>query len=99
MQETEDSCPFCQQSISSELRKQIESFFDESYENQKIELNDFIESYETYLGKLISELELLSNREIAIIDFQALNDKIDLLIIFICLLYIFGYIKLFSLFY
>ena len=79
LQETEDSCPFCQQSISSELRKQIESFFDESYENQKIELNDFIESYETYLGKLISELELLSNREIAIIDFQALNDKIDLL--------------------
>lgn len=79
LQVTEDSCPFCQQSISSELRKQIESFFDESYENQKIELNDFINSYETYVGGLISELELLSNREIAIIDFQALNDKIDLL--------------------
>ena len=79
LQETKDSCPFCQQSISSDLRKEIESFFDESYENQKIELNDFIESYETYVDKLISELELLSNREIAIINFQALNDKIDLL--------------------
>lgn len=79
LQITEDSCPFCQQSISAELRKEIESFFDETYENQKIELKDFIDSYKTYVGGLISELELLSNREIAIIDFQALNVKIDLL--------------------
>ncbi len=79
LQVTVDSCPFCQQSISSELRKEVESFFDETYENQKIELNDFIESYKTYVGGLISELELLSNRTIAIIDFQELNDKIDLL--------------------
>lgn len=79
LQKTEDSCPFCQQTISSELRKEIESFFDETYENQKIELKDFIESYETYVEGLIIELELISNREISFIDFKELNDKIDLL--------------------
>lgn len=79
LQKTEDSCPFCQQTISSSLRKEIESFFDETYENQKIELKDFIESYETYVERLIRELELISNREISFIDFKELNDKIDLL--------------------
>ncbi|WP_024791544.1 AAA family ATPase [Lebetimonas sp. JS032] len=38
LQQTENICPFCQQSISKDLREQIESFFDETYENKKKEL-------------------------------------------------------------
>lgn len=79
LQETESICPFCQQTINTDLRKEIESFFDETYANQKTELNEFIETYKSYIQNLISELELLANREITILDFKELNDKIELL--------------------
>ncbi|OFX69187.1 MAG: hypothetical protein A2X14_01460 [Bacteroidetes bacterium GWD2_33_33] len=79
LQVTKSICPFCQQTINTDLRKEIESFFDETYDNQKTELNDFIETYKSYIQNLISELELLVNREIAILDFKELNDKIELL--------------------
>lgn len=79
LQLTKNSCPFCQQTVSPELRKEIESFFDETYENQRNELNNFIQNYRTHINSLINELDLLAKRDIAIVDFKELNDKIDLL--------------------
>jgi len=79
LQTTETICPFCQQTIDSDLKKEIESFFDETYANQKTELDEFIVNYKSYIQNLISELELLSSRDIPIVDFKELNDKIDLL--------------------
>jgi len=79
LQQTENICPFCQQSINKDLREQIESFFDETYENKKKELNDFIQNYKNYVKGLILKIELLINRGILIFDFKELKAKIELL--------------------
>ncbi len=76
LQQTENICPFCQQSISKDLHAQIESFFDETYENKKQELNDFIHNYKTYVDGLLSNLQLLISRDIPILDFKELKNKI-----------------------
>jgi len=79
LQQTENICPFCQQSINKDLREKIESFFDETYKNKKQELNDFIQNYKTYIEGLLSKLYLLTDRDIPILDFKELNSKIELL--------------------
>jgi wobble nucleotide-excising tRNase len=79
LQQTENICPFCQQSISKDLREQIESFFDETYENKKKELADFIKNYKSYVNGLLTKLQLLTDRDIPIINFQELKTKIKLL--------------------
>jgi len=79
LQQTENICPFCQQSISKDLREQIESFFDETYENKKQELNDFIQNYKTYIYGLLSNLQSFIGRDIPIIDFKELKAKIEIL--------------------
>jgi wobble nucleotide-excising tRNase len=79
LQQTENICPFCQQSISKDLREQIESFFDETYENKKQELNDFIQNYKTYVNGLYFKLLSLIDRDIPILDFKELKAKIELL--------------------
>ncbi|MFB9052519.1 AAA family ATPase [Formosa undariae] len=79
MQQTINECPFCQQSINQELRKKIESFFDESYNEQKQELDDFIQSYKIYIANLITKAKSISELEISILDFSILIDKINIL--------------------
>jgi wobble nucleotide-excising tRNase len=61
------------------LREQIESFFDETYENKKQELNDFIYNYKTHIDGLLSKLQSLIDRDIPILDFKELKTKIKLL--------------------
>ncbi|WP_024788165.1 MULTISPECIES: AAA family ATPase [unclassified Lebetimonas] len=79
LQQTENICPFCQQSISKDLREQIESFFDETYENKKKELADFIQNYKSYVNGLLTKLQSLIGRDIPILDFKELKAKIELL--------------------
>lgn len=79
LQKTENECPFCQQSINQELRNKIESFFDESYEEQKQQLDDFIESYKTYITNQITKIKSISQLQISILDLSTLSDKINLL--------------------
>jgi wobble nucleotide-excising tRNase len=79
LQTTEDTCPFCQQGIETELRVEIESFFDETYEENKQKLNDFIDSYSSYVSELIEKLESVSKLDIPILNFTELSNKIELL--------------------
>lgn len=54
-----DKCPFCQQTLSDELQKEVENFFDKEYENDCEELDMFIEKYTVYfdnISKLIFDI-------------------------------------------
>lgn len=76
---TENTCPFCQQGVSPDLKTEIESFFDESYDQQKKMLTDFIADYKAYVEDLIGQVESLLARELEILDYSVLKDKLDLL--------------------
>lgn len=78
LQQTESQCPFCQQDISFDLRNDIESFFDETYNEKKELLNDFIQEYLTYFEGLIVNVKAVSEHDIPIIDFTELKSKIEL---------------------
>lgn len=79
LQETENQCPFCQQEINKNLRNQLESFFDETYESNKRRLNDFIQDYSEYISNLISEVETIESLDIPILNFKQLALEIKIL--------------------
>ncbi|WP_343304413.1 AAA family ATPase [Chitinophaga niabensis] len=79
MEKSEGKCPFCQQYISSQLQVEIESFFDETYNRKIKELNQFKGAYISYVDGLISFVKEIAGREIGIIDFGDLREKIRLL--------------------
>lgn len=60
-------CPFCQQKTSDDFRKQLEEYFDETYQNNLNELNKYIENYSNSAEKVIqylSKIDSLSNKYI-----------------------------------
>lgn len=76
---TKNQCPFCQQEVSEKLKAEIESFFDETYENNKLELNDFIQEYSGFINEQINSAKSICKQEITILDFEELKNKIELL--------------------
>jgi len=79
LSETENICPFCQQNLNDELKSQIENYFDETYANQCLELQNFKISYEEYLTEKINDVEEITLKDIEILDFQELVIQIQLL--------------------
>ncbi len=55
-----DTCPFCQQqTITDEFKKQIESYFDESYLNDIKLLKELKEEYQGLNQNIINQLEII----------------------------------------
>lgn len=50
-------CPFCQQPTSDNFRKQLEEYFDESYQNNINDLNYFINEYRRISQDILNLLE------------------------------------------
>ena len=50
-------CPFCQQPTSENFRKQLEEYFDETYQNNIEKLNSFLNKYQQFSQKIINQLE------------------------------------------
>lgn len=60
-------CPFCQQKTSEDFRKQLEEYFDETYQNNLSELNNYAKNYSDLAKKVVeyfSKLLSLSNKYI-----------------------------------
>jgi wobble nucleotide-excising tRNase len=76
---TDTTCPFCQQDVTSELKFEIENFFDETYANKCKELSDFKIAYASYVATKIAELEAISASQIDILNFEELITQIQLL--------------------
>lgn len=77
-QKTGEVCPFCQQPMSSHIREEIESFFDESYKNKCSEIerylsryNDFNKYIHTYRERIFSDT--------SIVDCTSLIDRLETL--------------------
>ena len=60
IQENEEICPFCQQqTISEDFKKQIDSFFDETYHSDTKSLKDLKQEYNTLTQNVINELNVI----------------------------------------
>lgn len=70
-------CPFCQQkTISQELFKQINDFFDESYKSDKNELEELLSQYNTELQRVKVEIDKVKSSRFM----QSFINELDLCI-------------------
>lgn len=78
LNETSDLCPFCQQNISKSLEAEIQSFFDETYQDKIEQLEKIKTKYLKLRDNLIIEIDQIVQRDIPILDFSELLEKKDL---------------------
>ncbi len=57
---TEDKCPFCQQSINKELTNEIQKYFEGNISAKKLDLNKLKSKYQTLISSIITK-DNLSN--------------------------------------
>jgi len=56
-------CPYCQRDLSCDLQKDLEDFFDESYQRDYSELSQFAATYKAVTGQIIASIDnILDNR-------------------------------------
>ena len=79
LEESTLKCPFCQQTITDDIKQQIEDFFDESYKNKCNLIKEFKTDYESCMASMITDIESLKHNEIKIIDMSILDEKIEIL--------------------
>ena len=76
---TKNQCPFCQQSVETTLKAEIESVFDETYNRQIKELEAYQTNYTQSVSALIQNLKRIAERDIEILDFSILETHIRLI--------------------
>ncbi|MBT4122940.1 MAG: AAA family ATPase, partial [Candidatus Ruthia sp.] len=79
LEQTENQCPFCQQSVSATLQDEIESVFDETYQQKITELNAYQANYDQTITSIIEKLKEVIQLEVSILDFTDLKSHIRLL--------------------
>ena len=79
LENAENQCPFCQQPIEKELKSEIDSFFDETYNQQIKELNAYKTNYIQVISNIIENLKQIIQRPIEILKFSGLETHIRLL--------------------
>jgi len=79
LEQTENQCPFCQQPISATLQDEIESVFDDSYQQKISELAAYQSNYAQTIASIIDKLKEVIKLEIPILDFTELKSHIRLL--------------------
>ncbi len=78
LDDSDSKCPFCQQPITDDIKKDIEEFFDESYEKQCELIKQFKIDYESCVKSILNDLETLRQKEIKIINLSLLDEKIKI---------------------
>lgn len=64
IQENEDTCPFCQQdTITSEFRKQLENYFDETYTNDLKTVSTLKVEYNSLIQNVINQLNSIETSQ------------------------------------
>jgi wobble nucleotide-excising tRNase len=79
LEQIDNQCPFCQQTVADDLKNKIEAVFDETYDKQIKELQAFREKYKSDISSIISSLGQITEKEIEILDYSELQDHIRLL--------------------
>lgn len=72
-------CPYCQQMLHKDIQKQIEDFFDESYERKIQKLEFFIQNYKSFTNNLLSTISNIIDNPISYLKYETLKNKFLLL--------------------
>lgn len=67
------TCPFCQQITPSDFISHLESYFDSTYQNAKIELKKFTSLYEEHASRALSEIHRYQEFNNEIFNFSQLR--------------------------
>ena len=79
LNDSDDKCPFCQQKINEELKEKIQSFFDDTYNDNIRKLEAFKAGYRLYVDNIIKQVKDIAAQDIDIIDHEQLKGKIKIL--------------------
>lgn len=71
-------CPFCQQTLSKEIQQEIVGYFDEEYEKDCQSIKEFIFNYNTYFNRIESTLSEILKTTIPFIDTSKLETEYEL---------------------
>lgn len=69
-------CPYCQQSLSSDVQSDIEAFFDESYEKDYAAVKAFQDKYEGSFSALIKKLSTIVDNPLPILSYELFNAEL-----------------------
>ncbi|MGW7977048.1 AAA family ATPase [Staphylococcus xylosus] len=72
---SKEQCPFCQQSLSKELKQEIVGYFDEEYEKDVQRIKEFNLNYMKYFENVGSTISEILNSPIPFIDTSSLSDE------------------------
>jgi wobble nucleotide-excising tRNase len=72
-----DNCPFCQQKLLTDLRSELEKYFDETFTADMAGLQRIKESYDVYANALIHQLEQINSTSGKFIDNDAFTAEIE----------------------
>lgn len=72
-------CPFCQQTMSEEIQHKVMSYFDENYEKDCQLLKEFIINYNAYFNNVEGTISETLDASIPFIDISELRTKYELL--------------------
>ncbi len=76
LSDSDDKCPFCQRTIPDELKEEIESFFDTTYENNCNDIKSFKNKYVNYFSTLIFGVKTIAFDDFAVVDFKSCHSLI-----------------------
>lgn len=77
LKNSDGKCPFCQEKHRDSLMKDIEDYFDETYEKKCNELKKFRREYYDFFYDKIVELKNIINNENELLDFTELSKIVD----------------------
>lgn len=77
IENSDNKCPFCQQSLNNSILENIEEYFDESYKNDCEKLNLFKNEYQGCFDSLIRSLDSIDYESYKINNLDELKNKIE----------------------
>lgn len=72
-------CPFCQKPIDDSLKKNIEDFFDETYQTNCEELKQFRDKYNSYVKGIIDKIQEIVDRDIKILNYEPIIKELEII--------------------
>lgn len=77
LNEKQDKCPFCQQSIDSDLKDKLEEIFDRTYEESLTRLRTISEKYNIYRKNVTDFIENVIDTLRASLGVEGIRDQYD----------------------
>ncbi len=80
LHQSKPKCPFCQQGVSDDIFHNLSSYFDESYNKKKQQVNVLLSEYHIHLQCFRSEIDNIRATKLPFIDYDAFEDKSNIVL-------------------